>query len=315
MAAILDRLWSSEQAAFVVGGSLRDAALGRPPTDWDVATDARPERILALFPGSRYENRFGTVTVPVVAGAARPAAATAPLGSAGPPLVEVTTFRRDHNYGDHRRPDQVTFSTTIEEDLARRDFTVNAIAWGRRPDQPAAAWLDPWAGRADLEARLIRAVGDPVRRYDEDALRLLRAVRLAATLGFRIEERTFAALRAGALDVHYVSAERVGTEFRRLLRARPPSAGLRLLEASGLLEARFGLLAAQRGVAQDKVPGEDLWAHSLRTVDAAAELAPTDETLALAALLHDVGKPDTLADGHFPGHDEHGAQLASAFLE
>lgn len=295
VAAILARLWAAGQAAYVVGGSLRDVLLGREPTDWDVTTDAHPDRIQALFPGSHYENRFGTVLVP---GA-----------------VEVTTFRLDQTYGDHRRPDRVTFGTTLEEDLARRDFTINAIAWGRPAAGREAGWADPHAGLADLDSRTLRAVGDPARRFDEDALRLLRAVRISATLDLAVEPATFAAIRQTASLIRHVSRERVGLEFRRCLAADPPSRALRLLEASGLLEVRFPLLAAQRGVAQDKIAGDDLWAHSLRTVDAAARLAPLDLTLRLAALLHDVGKPSTLANGHFPGHDEMGAHLAEAFLE
>ncbi|HEX5465255.1 MAG TPA: HD domain-containing protein [Candidatus Limnocylindrales bacterium] len=313
MAVILERLWDSGHAAYVVGGSLRDALLGRPAADWDVATDAPPERIQGLFPGSGYENRFGTVRVPVAVNG--PGAATAPETAGVHDAVEVTTFRRDHTYGDHRRPDQVTFGHSLEEDLARRDFTINAIAWGRPATGGEAHWADPWQGREDLQRHLIRAVGEPAKRFDEDALRLLRAVRLAATLGFEIQPHTFAALQASAGLIGYVSRERVGLEFGRLLTAKPPSRGLRLLEAGGLLAARFPLLAAQRGLAQDKIHGDDLWAHSLRTLDAATDMAPHDPTLRLAALLHDVGKPSTLHDGHFPGHDEEGARLATAFLE
>ncbi|MGZ6293530.1 MAG: HD domain-containing protein [Candidatus Limnocylindrales bacterium] len=289
--AILERLRLEGHAAYVVGGSLRDALLERHPADWDVATDARPERVQALFPGSHYENRFGTVLVP---GAPQP--------------VEVTTFRRDHAYADHRRPDQVTFSASLEEDLARRDFTVNAIALG------PAGLLDPQGGLPDLDARLIRAVGDPHARFDEDALRLLRAVRLATQLEFEIEPGTLAAMRANAEAVRHVSRERIGQELRKLLRAPHPDRGLRLLAETGLLETALPVLAAQRGLAQDKTPGEDLWDHTVRTVAAAAELAPGDETLLLAALLHDIGKPETLADGHFYGHDEHGARRAEELL-
>lgn len=301
VSAILGRLRAEGHAAYVVGGSLRDALLGREPADWDVATDARPDRIQALFPGSHYENRFGTVLVPP------PLSATADTARFPHP-VEVTTFRRDHAYADHRRPDLVTFSDSLEEDLARRDFTVNAIALG------AAGLLDPQGGLPDLAAGRIRAVGDPDARFDEDALRLLRAVRLAAQLGFEIEPRTRAAIVANAASVRHVSRERVGQELRKLLRAPQPGHGLRLLAETGLLEAALPPLAAQRGIAQDKIPGDDLWDHTVRTVDAAARLAPGDETLILAALLHDIAKPETLADGHFYGHDEVGARRAEELL-
>ena len=310
--SILERLRGAGHRAFVVGGSLRDALLGREPADWDVATDAPPERIQALFPGSHYENRFGTVLVPTphetesATGGPAHAVADRPIAPLHP--VEVTTFRRDHAYADHRRPERVTFTDSLEADLARRDFTINAIALG--PD----GLVDPQGGLGDLASRRIRAVGDPAERFDEDALRLLRAVRLAAQLGFEIEAGTLAAIKAHATAVRHISRERVGQELRKLLRAPHPGRGLRLLAETGLLEAALPPLAAQRGIAQDKIPGDDLWDHTVRTVDAAAELAPGDETLVLAALLHDIGKPETLADGHFYGHDEVGARLAEALL-
>lgn len=293
MTAVLERLRADGRQAYVVGGSLRDLLLGRPPADWDVATDALPAQVMARFPGSREVARYGTVLVP---------------GATDRHVVEVTTFRRDHRYGDHRRPDTVTFTASLDEDLARRDFTINAMALG--PE----GLVDPHGGRTDLARRLIRAVGDPAVRFDEDALRLLRAVRLAAVLGFELEPATRTAIRAAAPLLRHVSAERRGQELRRLLAATQPSRGLRLLDETALLEALAPDLAAQRGVPQAKVPGDDLWAHTLRTVDAAATLAPEDATLLLAALLHDVGKPSTQAEGHFHGHEVVGAQLAARWL-
>jgi putative nucleotidyltransferase with HDIG domain len=177
-----------------------------------------------------------------------------------------------------------------------------------------ASIVDPTGGLADLASSTLRAVGDPHRRFDEDALRLLRAVRLAAQLKFSIEPQTLDALRAAAPLTVYVSRERVGQEVRRMLQARPPSRGFRLLESTGLLEARFPILAAQRGLPQVKVRGDDLWDHALRTLDAAAEHDPDDEILLLAALLHDIGKPGTRADGHFLGHDQLGSELAMDIL-
>jgi len=291
--AVLERLRAGGHQAYVVGGSLRDLLLHRPPADWDVATDARPPVVTALFPGSRAVARFGTVLIP---------------GIDDRQQVEVTTFRRDHHYGDHRRPDRVTFTTSLAEDLARRDFTINAMALG--PE----GLVDPHGGQADLGRRVVRAVGDPAVRFDEDALRLLRAVRLAAVLGFDLEPGTLAAIRQGAPLLRYVSAERRGQELWRLLAATPPSRGLQLLDEAGLLEALWPDLAAQRRVPQAKVAGDDLWAHTLRTVDAAAMLAPGDGTLLLAALLHDVGKPSSQTEGHFHGHEVVGAQLAARWL-
>jgi tRNA nucleotidyltransferase (CCA-adding enzyme) len=295
---ILHTLWSNGHAAYLVGGGVRDSLLGRAVTDWDIATDALPEETLALFPNGGYTNRFGTVTVP---------------GDPGP--AEVTTFRRDHKYADHRRPDSVTFTDSLDEDLARRDFTVNAIAWGKpgvEEDEPH--WVDPTDGLADLGARVLRAVGDPTVRFDEDALRLLRAARLAAQLGFQIEPVTLAAMAATADTARWVSSERVGAELRKMVAADPPSAAFAILAETGVLEHSLPELAAQRGVPQDKITGHDLWGHSMATVDAAAALDSENAKLRLAALLHDIGKPPTFADGHFIGHDEEGARMADALL-
>ena len=317
--ALLDELWRAGHAAYVVGGSLRDALLGRAAADWDLATDARPEQILALFPDAVYENRFGTVVV------RREDAA-----------YEITTFRIDHEYADHRRPHRIQFGDRIEDDLARRDFTVNAMAWGWSPEKgapgstrvtkpagarpaerapgagrPEPAFVDPFAGRRDVEARILRAVGDPHERFAEDALRMVRAVRLAATLGFTIEARTLEAIATHAHLAEHLSGERIATELEKLLAAPRPSVGLRLMADTDLLAVVLPELAAQRGIPQNKIPGEDLFDHTLRTVDAAPAGRPI---VRLAALLHDLGKPATLADDHFHGHEIVGAQLAADLL-
>jgi tRNA nucleotidyltransferase/poly(A) polymerase len=289
--AVLQSLWDAGHAAYLVGGGVRDALLGRPVTDWDVATDALPERLLELFPAGGYDNRFGTVQVP-----------------SGELKLEVTTFRRDHQYADHRRPDSVTFTRSLDEDLARRDFTVNAIAWGRD------GIIDPTSGMADLTAGLLRAVGNPAARFNEDALRLLRAARLAAQLDFAIEPVTLAAMSTTAETVQHVSSERIGEELRKILRAASPSVALQILADTGVLKYALPELDAQRGVAQDKAPGMDLWGHCLAATDAAVQLDPGNPRLRLAALVHDIGKPATLADGHFIGHDTEGARLAEGLL-
>jgi putative nucleotidyltransferase with HDIG domain len=196
-------------------------------------------------------------------------------------------------------------------DLARRDFTANAIAWGRQPTGPENALVDPFDGRADIERRLLRAVGDPDLRVREDALRMIRAVRLAAALDFTIEPATLEAIRANAGLVAHLSGERIGAELEKLLATPRPSVGLRIAEETGLLAVFAPELAAQRGIPQNKVPGEDLWEHTLRTVDAAPASRPV---VRLAALVHDIGKPATLADGHFHHHDVVGARLATDWL-
>lgn len=294
-AGVLAHLWGAGHAGWLVGGAVRDALLGRPTHDWDVATDALPETILGLFPDGAYENRFGTVL------------------ARG---VEITTFRQDHHYPDHRRPAAVTFTDSLDADLLRRDFTVNAIAWGRPAGggPGSAGFADPAGGRADLAARILRSVGDPDLRFDEDALRLLRAARIAAAVGLAIDPATHAAMTAHADDVRWVSGERVGIELRRMLEAPVPSRAFRILAETGLLGPTFPELAAQIGVPQAKVPGRDCWDHTLAALDAAAGSAPGDELLLVTVLFHDTGKPATMEGGHFHGHEVVGAVFAEERL-
>jgi tRNA nucleotidyltransferase (CCA-adding enzyme) len=293
----IDTLRKNGFAAYAVGGALRDAIRRVDAHDWDLASSAAPEQVQALFPGSVYENAFGTVALRVD-GLAEP--------------LQITTFRQDHDYADFRRPHRIVFGGSIEVDLARRDFTMNAIAWGGLAGvatEPAT--VDPYHGVADIDAGLIRAVGDPAARFQEDALRILRGIRFAATLGFELETATLAAIRAHAPLTAHLSGERILGELDRLLLARQPSVGLQLLADTGVLATLFPDLDAQHGIPQNKVPGEDLWAHTLRTVDASA---PTPN-VRLAALLHDIGKPATLADGRFVGHDTVGARMATELLD
>jgi tRNA nucleotidyltransferase (CCA-adding enzyme) len=292
--AVLARLAGDGLEAALVGGSVRDLVTGATPTDWDVATAAPPELVAALFPGSSWENRFGTVTV------------------RGDPDVEVTTYRHEGPYLDRRRPEHVRWGTSLAHDLARRDFTVNAIAW--RPadlDAGAGALVDPYDGIGDLRRGVLRAVGDPAERFGEDALRMVRAVRFATRLGLVLDPATEAAIVAHAGEVASLSGERVRDELLRMLRARspaaPPSAALGLMERMGLLAVLLPELTALRGVPQAKALAGDALDHSLRTADA----LPADRpVLRLAGLLHDLGKATTLADGHFIGHDVEGARLA-----
>ena len=305
---LLQTLWAHGHAAYVVGGSLRDALLGKEAHDWDLTTDARPERLQDLFPGATYENRFGTVVV------RRDAVE-----------YEITTFRSDHDYADHRRPHRVEFGTSIHEDLARRDFTVNAMAWGaeapkgadlvagadRSPRAPSPVLVDPFNGTGDASLRVLRAVGDPDARFREDALRMIRGVRLAAALCFAIEPRTLAAIGRRAPLASHLSGERIAAELELLLRADRPSVGLRLLQETGLLDVVAPELGAQKGVQRNKIAGEDLWDHTLRAVDAPG---PDKSIVRLAALLHDLGKPATETALGYPDHEKVGADMAEAFL-
>jgi tRNA nucleotidyltransferase (CCA-adding enzyme) len=277
-----------------VGGGLRDTLIGRPTDDWDLATSALPEQTAALFEDAAYENRFGTVGV-----------------RRDDRDYQITTFRTDHDYADFRRPHRVEFGSSVEADLARRDFTMNALAWGAPDASTLPSLIDPHGGRGDISARVIRAVGEPDRRFEEDALRMMRAVRFAATLGFEIEAATLAAIERHAPLVAHLSGERIAVEVSRILAAPRPSEGLRLLQTTGILQHVSAELAAQRGIDQNKIPGEDLWDHTVRTVDAAANRP----VVRLAALVHDIGKPATAAEGHFYGHEAAGADLARVLLD
>ena len=293
--ATLEALIRAGHEAVLVGGSVRDLVLGGSTRDWDLATAATPDVVSALFPSSHWENRFGTVTLP------------------GNPLVEITSYRTESTYADRRRPDEVRFGTSLVDDLGRRDFTINAVAW--RPvdlDAGTGTIVDPHGGLDDLRLGVIRAVGDPAERLAEDALRLLRAVRFSLRFGFDIEPETRRALVEAAPTAATLSGERVRDEVERLLddEAIAPSAAFARWEAFGLLDVLLPELAALRGVPQGKpIPGDAL-DHSLRTADAIAG----DRVLRLAALLHDVGKATTRANGHFIGHETVGAELAAVVM-
>jgi tRNA nucleotidyltransferase (CCA-adding enzyme) len=295
---VLRTLGDAGHEVAIVGGAVRDRLLGLDhPGEWDAATAARPEEVVALFPGATWENRFGTVTI----------------GS--DPAVEVTSYRAEGTYRDRRRPDEVRFGVSLTDDLARRDFTINAMAWLPLDlEAGRGALVDPLRGQADLEARVLRAVGDPRERFAEDALRLIRAARFTGRLELTIDPATERAIREGAPTVATVSAERVRDELMRILSLdEAPSGAIGILERLGLLSVILPELAALRGVPQAKaVPGDAL-DHSLRAVDAAAATDPP--AVRLAALLHDLGKATTLRDGHFIGHEEVSAQLAASVLQ
>ncbi|MFS8492589.1 MULTISPECIES: CCA tRNA nucleotidyltransferase [Limnochorda] len=293
---VCGRLREAGFQAYVVGGSIRDRLLGRQPHDWDLATDARPDQVLALFPDARPTGvAFGTVTVP--------------LASEEPPHeVEVTTFRADLEYRDAHRPTRVAFTGDLTTDLARRDFTINALAY----DPLTGELVDLWEGREDLAQGRIRAVGEPLARLREDPLRSLRAIRLVAQLGFQIEEATRQAAQALAHRLTLLSAERIRDELLRILAG--PHVAQALWEAShlGLLETILPELAPARTFPQGKPNAPTLLDHLIQTVAA----CPPDPVLRLAALLHDVAKPQTaqrLADGRlvFHGHDVAGGEVAA----
>ncbi len=295
----LGTLTGAGHEAALVGGCVRDLVRGLQPGDWDLTTSAPPEAVAALFPDTTWTNIFGTVTVRL---------------EDDPMEVEVTTYRSESGYTDGRRPDQVTWGTDVAEDLQRRDFTINAMAWVA--DDLAAGrghLVDPYGGRQDLAAGLLRAVGDPDRRFTEDALRLLRGARFATTLGLRIEPATEAAMNRLAPTVARLSGERIRDELFRLLAWDGPMApAFEQMERFGILGEILPELAALRGVEQGKLLGGDALDHSLRAADA---LPANDPLLRLTGLLHDVGKAPTASGGHFIGHEVAGAQLVEHRLE
>lgn len=305
VSTVVERLRAKGHEAYVVGGCVRDALRGVEPADWDVATDARPEEIQKIFRRSLYTNRFGTVVVRMGPSADNDKARE----------IEVTTYRIESEYTDHRRPDAVAFTDSLREDLSRRDFTMNAMAWS-----PEQGIVDPFEGQKDLEARIVRAVGDPDERFREDALRMLRAVRFAAVLGFTIEPKTADAITRNAGLARELSAERIQQELVRIIRGPVPSVGLRMLSNLSLLEVLAPELEQCRATPQEKVAAQNVFEHSLATLDAAAEEMPSgtsphdDLVLRLAALLHDVGKPETFDDGHFHQHEFVGEAKARAIL-
>jgi poly(A) polymerase len=302
---ILRTLRKNGHEAFFVGGCVRDLLLGREPKDWDIATDAFPDRIEALFPK----------TVPI--GKAFGIIAVVP-GEGDP--VEVATYRVDSPYADGRRPESVVF-TNAREDAIRRDFTINALFF----DPTTGEIRDYVEGRADLEARLVRAIGDPTVRFAEDHLRMLRAIRFASTLAFAIEPATFAAIQKLAPQIQRISAERIRDELFRLLTESPKAgAALQLLRDSGLLKEILPEIDAMVGVEQPPEfhPEGDVFTHTKLMLDA---MPPTPSLrLALSVLLHDVGKPPTaqlvtLPDGtprwRFESHAPIGADMARVILE
>ena len=271
--AVCQRLRQAGFEAFLVGGGIRDLLLGRPPADFDVATNAHPPQVMGLF-GARFAIptglQHGTVTVVTE-------------GEAGPRHVEVTTYRGEGAYIDGRRPSSVTSVGSLEEALSRRDFPMTAVGY----DPSSGELRDPFGGREDMAARRIRAVGDAEARFREDGLRPLRAVRQAAQLEFDIDPPTRDAIRPTLDVVRKVSAERVRDEMLKLLGAHRPSRGIELMRVTGLLEVVLPELLESYGVTQNRFHKHDVYAHTLAVVDA----TEGDAITRLGALLHDIGKP------------------------
>ncbi len=315
---MLEKLGKAGFEAYVVGGCVRDTLRGVPPQDWDVATNATPEEIQKIFPKSFYANAFGTVTVQVSRskGARSVPESGATKEPDGQKEVEVTTYRTEEKYTDKRHPDKVQFAETLEEDLTRRDFTVNALALGEI--EGMAKIVDLFGGQDDLKNKIIRAVGNPEERFNEDALRMMRGVRFAAALGFEIEPKTKKAITAHAGLLSFISKERIRDEFVKILEARDAMKGVELLESTGLLNHIAPELEEGIGVTQNKHHVYTVWEHNLHSLDWAAK-AGYNLDVRLASLFHDMGKPPTKdgegPDSPFYNHQMVGAQMAVRLME
>jgi putative nucleotidyltransferase with HDIG domain len=297
--SICETLERNGHQALLVGGCVRDLLLGREPADYDVTTDATPERVMELFPESiAVGAQFGVVLIP-----------------RDGLKVEVATFRSDVGYSDGRHPDRVVYSKTPEEDVVRRDFTINGLLM--RHDTGEV--LDFVEGQADLKAGVIRAIGEADRRFTEDKLRMMRAARFAARFGFEIEHKTFTAIRRHAGAITDVSAERIREELTKLLTEGAARTGFELLEKSWLLSIVLPEIAAMKGVQQppEYHPEGDVWTHTLLMMEGLP--AGTSPTLAWGVLLHDVGKPPTFRPAsetgdriRFDHHVDVGVRMAEA---
>lgn len=290
---------------YFVGGCVRNILLKKNAKDWDLATSATPEQILKIFPNGFYDNKFGTVGIPFEKDGKKE-------------VIEVTTFRTEHGYLDRRHPVKVSWGETIEEDLSRRDFTINAIALALTGANFKI--IDPYKGQEDLKKKLIKAVGDPSIRFKEDALRLMRAVRFATQLSFSIDEKTFAEIKKDASLLSEISKERVRDELLKILSSDNPYEGIMLLKETGLLQYIIPELLEGIGVSQER-PGrhhkEDVFTHNALSL----KFCPSkDPIVRFATLIHDIGKPKAESKDEegfviFHNHETHGARIAKEICE
>jgi tRNA nucleotidyltransferase/poly(A) polymerase len=271
---ILDRFNKAEYEIYIVGGAVRDVLMGRLVNDWDFTTNAKPEDILKIIPDGYYDNQFGTVGIPNEVEGKKP--------------FEITTYRTEQGYSDARHPDKITWGENLEEDISRRDFTINALALDKN-----LKVVDYFKGQADIKNKLIRAVRDPNERFSEDALRMMRAVRIAGELGFTIEDKTFEAIKKNAALINKIAKERVRDELFKLLSSPNPFDGVVLLKDSGLLSEILPEMEKCFGVEQ-KSPGRhhiyDVGTHLLMSLK---NCKSEDTITRFATLIHDIGKPQT----------------------
>lgn len=303
---LYQKVQEADFEVYLVGGCVRNMLLKRPVKDWDMTTNAIPENLLKIFPQAFYDNKFGTVGIPCVI-----------LGKEEV-VVEITTFRTEEGYSDRRHPEKVTWGKTIEEDLARRDFTINAIAlkFEAQPQGLEHKLIDPYGGQKDIEGKIIRAVGNPKARFKEDALRLLRAIRIATELCFAIEDSTWKEIICDSSLIKQVSDERIRIELLRILKCPNAYEGIMLLKESSLLGYIFPELLSGIGISQVR-PGrhhtDDVFTHNVLSL----KFCPSEDPIVrLAALLHDVGKPQAMSKDKddlviFHNHEMTGARIAA----
>ena len=302
---VIDELKKKNFEAYIVGGCVRDFLRGVEPEDWDVATNAKPEEIQKIFPKSFYENKFLTVIVQT--------------GSKNPRLkeIEITTYRSEAKYTDKRHPDEIKFAKTIEEDLSRRDFTVNAIAVCLTSDVKQVGVIDPFNGQKDLKNKIIRAVGKAEDRFSEDALRIMRAVRFATTLNFKIEEKTTQAIKKNSPWLQTISKERIRDEFLKIIMANRAADGIELLRQLNLLKYIIPELEEGYGVTQNKHHIYQCYEHALLSLKYAAQ-KKFNKYVRLASLFHDIAKPRVKRgegpDATFYGHEIVGARMTTQIL-
>lgn len=303
---IVEKLKTNGFQAFIVGGCVRDLLRGKKPNDWDIATNALPKQIQKIFPLNFYENKFGTVTVLTE--------------SKDKTLkeVEITPFRKEGKYLDRRHPAEIVWAKTIEEDLARRDFTINAIALDLENKKPIKI-IDPFKGKEDLKRKLIRAVGNPEKRFNEDALRMMRAVRFAVSLGrnWQIEEKTKKAIKRNSQWLRVISKERIRDELIKIIMSDQAAKGIELLRELKLLRHIIPELEEGVGVTQNKHHIYTCYQHSLRSLDFAAKKR-FNLYVRLAALFHDIGKPRVKRgegpEATFYNHEVVGAKMTAKIL-
>ena len=301
--SVAEMLRKESFEAYLVGGCVRDLFIGRKPKDWDITTNAKPEDIQRIFPDSYYTNDFGTVGV------------LRETDDETVKIIEVTPYRTESTYSNKRHPDAVEFGQSLEEDLARRDFTINAIAY----DESKGQIIDPYKGQIDIKSKVLRTVRDAEERFEEDGLRLMRAVRLVAELNFALDSDTAAAIQKKASNLAHVSRERIRDELVRILESDQPMMALVLAQQLGLLERISPELVRGIGIDQNQAHSYDVFGHLMRSMQHAADKGWSLD-LRLSALFHDVSKPETRRwakeknDWTFHGHEVVGARVTEKVL-